>query len=103
MMRSESLDPKLQFALDPSYQISSDPTQASLLTTKLLDPWIRRRRERQLGWNQMMRSESLDPKLQFALDPSSQISSDPTQASLLTTKLGSMDQKKKRESLVRIR
>jgi hypothetical protein len=38
-----------------------------------------------------------------SLDPSSQISSDQTQASLLTTKLGSMDQKKKRESLVGFR
>jgi hypothetical protein len=55
----------------------------------------------------MMRSESLDPKLQFALDPISSLHliwSDLIQASLLITKLGwSMDQKKKRESLVGIR
>jgi hypothetical protein len=55
----------------------------SSLFFRYSDPWITRR-ERELG-----------SKLQFALDPSSQISSDPTQASLLITKLGSMDQKKR--------
>jgi hypothetical protein len=48
--------------------------------------------DRELGWDQMMSSESLDPKLQFALDSISSlhlISSHLMQASLLITKLGS--------------
>ncbi len=70
-MRSESaLGSKLQFALDPSSQISSDPTQASLLITKLGS--MGSEEERELGWDQMMRSESLDPnfsllRIQLAL------------------------------------
>jgi len=60
MMRSESaLGSKHQFALDPSSQISSDPTQASLLLTKLGS--MGSEEERELGWDQMMRSESLNP------------------------------------------
>jgi hypothetical protein len=58
---------KLQFALDPISSLHL--IQASLLITKL-GSMNRKKRER--AWSvgyQMIRSESLDPKLQFALDP----------------------------------